>query len=164
MKQILILSIVFFSFIKAMAQEKQNNANYIETVDFIKDSFKHLIVRQESGYLHYNTAEIKENSLIIKFGLNPISHQSRRWKAEIPLNWIKKAENVINEKNSIKLTLSVGVHLLCQTEYSYPDYQVFPEKDYYRLTYDNKDMHNRVLKAFKHLSYLNSLKVKKSKF
>jgi len=162
MKRTKILIATFFLIVTnlVIAQEKQSDATWEETINFlvqnsayIDDSVDHS--RNGTGY---NISNFRIEDSVLYWTVNQENDSNIHNQQQLPLQKLlkctleKEAVSKYNHPNTIKLKLT--------GEYAvYGPYTI----DYARFYIDDVEMRPRILKAFQHLTFLATEKRKKER-
>ncbi|WP_074940612.1 hypothetical protein [Algibacter lectus] len=173
---LIVFTLLIFSANNVHSQEKQNDATWEETINFISENLKYTVIEslqqkfnQQSFDNEYATIanktkhSIKDNFLNTKFSSTYNKDKSVSYVYfETPLNKLKKVtlEKAINDEFT---TFNIGLKLTGKFAKRTSDDE---EKffDSILLSFDDHTLANRMTKAFQHLAYLASEKRKQSKF
>lgn len=150
MKKALLLLLTVLTFSVTIAQEKQNDATWEETVKFLEENIRYL-----NGDTEYHSQELVIENLDKLIVSGKAFDNGNEWTYTLILKDIKKVFLSTINKNQIRLNAYGKV-------IKQNDGKLFPAIGIY---YRNKeDMANRIIKAFKQIAYYNHQRQKESKF
>jgi hypothetical protein len=166
-KNSLIILFVVFSVIKIYSQEKQNDATWNETINFLEDNLR--LIKGKIIFSNIFKTETIETTLSFD-------------KSSITVKNISRSDNFSTKDNrSINLLDLYSVQLVKGSDYSYlrllprteglvkcEEDDGFSACNFIELAINSQELKQRALKAFKHLAYLSNKrfneKKSKSKF
>lgn len=140
------------------AQEKQNDATWEETIEFINKNKGFLSCYQEPFGYHFNCnikdIQINENTLKVRYQYIKSNEKSMSEKEqwfEVKLHKISRVDK-LNNKNIIRF-FTTGKNIHFKSEYF-----IDHDKKVYFFPVEDTEMFPRLLKAFKQLAYLATKK------
>jgi len=147
MKNLVLVSLVLFT-LTLSAQEKQNDATWDETVEFLEENISYLNGNYEN---YYSFQLFIENSNRLK--IKGKDFDGKMWSMSLKLDDINKAN-----MKSDKIILSAFGKVVQSSSGNF-----FPALT---IRYENnkKEMASRIAKALKQIAYYNHQRQKKSKF
>ncbi len=164
MKKLLFLLFTISSFNISNAQEKQNDATWEETVEFLKNNIKYLNYNEDNTWQY--DYSIKDNNLI----------HIKEFDINDNMRLIHLYDYALEDIKSVSLIGDYQINLIAlgdvfQWHRQYikgePRVIIYESKGYLRFDYSNpstKKMGERITKALKQIAYYNDKRKKQSKF
>ena len=149
-KILIILTLLLGSTISIQAQEKQNDATWEETIEFLKGNIQYMESTNKS-----RISNIKLDNKTLEYRINFGSDYSYFHIVQINLNKLNSVS--LTSKNNIELNL-IGDFVIKSGQDNEKHRQ---NNDWVKF---DKSIRDKMLKAFKHLAYLANEKRKESKF
>lgn len=152
------LALMLGSIVSTQAQEKQNDATWEETVEFINDNLQYAIPitefkQEEIKCEILNNEKLKIEVIKIKDG----ERCTYKYTHIIPLRKLKEARYYIVHGEGVELEFA-GKYVKTLT----CKWSNFASVS--RIVFSSQELAKRMAKAFKHLAYLANEKRKESKF
>lgn len=164
-KTLTLLALMLGSIVTA--QEKQNDATWEETVDFIKENLQYAVADPEyfEKKVKYTIIDNKE----LEYKVLEVSSDDCFWKStnNIPLNKIEKASYIDYTKDSYYKENNIYCALKIKTSEEYIKYSNCKKTRFGKeinLLFSSVQLTKCMVKAFNHLAFLAKEKRKESKF
>ena len=153
-KLLTLLALMLGSIVTTQAQEKQNDATWEETIEFLNKYVKHF-EGVSRGDIKQELTVIDNNNLIIIFYYN--------CTYKIPLYKLKDVTNDYGSEFKLTLTGDYAIRFCAKKEFEQNSEDRQTKTSLVLLNVDDTEMRPRLEKAFRHLAYLATEKRKKER-